>query len=233
MPTGTEAGAPEPEGLQFDRAEFEQAAPEAISCAACKRPIEERYYEINGTVFCQPCREAIGARLGGGSGFVGLLRALAFGIGAAAVGTLIYTVFIYASNSDFALISILVGYLVGKAVRAGSWNRGGLLYQGLAVALTYLAIGVTYTSVRFLHLKLANDPFLANQPLDLIADFIISSVIAPVMEAQRSVISIAIIGFALWQAWKMNVRLKLVVTGPYLVGDPGAEGPIGEAGSYA
>ena len=39
-----------------------------------------------------------------------------------------------------ALIAIVVGLFVGRAVRWGSGGRGGRLYQGLAVVLTYLAI---------------------------------------------------------------------------------------------
>ena len=38
------------------------------------------------------------------------------------------------------LIAVLVGWMVGKAVLAGSGNRGGRAFQVMAVALTYCAI---------------------------------------------------------------------------------------------
>ena len=45
---------------------------------------------------------------------------------------------------EVGLVSILVGYLVGKAVFFGAGHRGGWSYQLLAVVLTYLAIVSTY-----------------------------------------------------------------------------------------
>lgn len=233
MSTGVDAGNPEPGGLQFDRAEFDQAAPAAVACAACKRPIEGDYYEINGTVVCEPCRDAIEGQLRGGSGFARFLRASAFGTIAAAVGALAYAVFIWASGLDFALVSILVGYLVGRAVRAGSRNRGGLTYQILAVVLTYLAVGVTYAAVELSQEDPADLLALRSNPLILARSFLRATVESPVLQVRHSVISIAIIGFALWQAWKMNQRLRLVVTGPYRVGEGTREDPAEGAASHA
>jgi hypothetical protein len=233
MSTGSEAALPQPDGLQFDHAEFEQAAPSAVACAACKRPITDHYYEINGTIFCEPCQGMISAHLRGGSGFVRFLRAVLFGTAAGAAGTLIYTLFIQATRVDFSLVSILVGYLVGRAVRAGSRNRGGIPCQLLAVLLTYLAVGATHASIAFLRGNVGLAPDDAGGLLLKAFVFAYITVIAPVLNAQRSVISIAIVGFALWQAWKMNVRLKLVVTGPYRVGEAGPEGAIQGAPAHA
>ena len=229
MSTGSEAALPEPEGLQFDHAEFEQAPPSTVTCAACKRPIVDQYFEINGTIVCEPCKSVIDTRLRGGSGFVRFLRASLFGTAAGAVGTLIYAGSIHLTHFDLSLVSILVGYLVGRAVRAGSQNRGGLIYQLLAVLLTYLAVGATYTSVALLDQNVELPDGLVRKAIL----FAIVSVISPAINAKSSVISIAIIGFALWQAWKMNVKLKLVVTGPYKVGESGPqvafEGAPGDA----
>jgi hypothetical protein len=233
MATGSEAAPPEPDGLQFDHAEFEKAPSSTLACAACKRPILDHYYEINGTIFCEPCTGMISTHLRGGSGFVRFLRALLFGTGAGAAGSAIYTLFIQTTRVDFSLVSILVGYLVGRAVRAGSRNRGGLAYQLLAVLLTYLAIGATHASRAFLTGNTGLDP---DDPVGLPFKallFAFFTVIAPVLNAQRSVISIAIVGFALWQAWKMNVRLKVVLTGPYQVGEAGPAGAIQGAPAHA
>ena len=45
---------------------------------------------------------------------------------------------------EVGLIAIIVGLLVGGAVRKGSKRRGGRLYQTLAVLLTYASIVSTY-----------------------------------------------------------------------------------------
>ncbi len=147
MSTGIEATPPESDGLQFDRAEFaEGAGPAAVvSCAACQRPIAEAYYEINGTVFCEPCRVGIEANLRGGSGLARWLRAAAYGTGAAVLGTIAYVAFRRLSpNWDIAFVAIFVGFLVGKAVRKGSRGLGGLAYQILAMLLTYTSLAMTY-----------------------------------------------------------------------------------------
>ena len=41
---------------------------------------------------------------------------------------------------------------------------------------------------------------------------------APFLAGLENIIGLLIIGFALWQAWQMNRRVPLVITGPYAVG---------------
>ena len=202
--------------MQFDHAEFDQAVAPSMACAACGRPIEDRYYEINGAVLCEPCKGAIEAQLAGGSGLAGVFRALVFGTGAGALGALAYVIFMRVTHIDFSLVSIFVGYLIGRGVRAGSRNRGGLIYQLIAVGLTYFAIGVAYTSVFFM--QMFPTPRSMDEVFGLAGSFLWISSMIPVFKARRSVITIAIIGFALWKAWQMNVRARLVFTGPYGVG---------------
>lgn len=43
---------------------------------------------------------------------------------------------------------------------------------------------------------------------------------APFLAGLENIIGLLIIGFALWQAWQMNRRAPLVITGPYAVGGP-------------
>jgi hypothetical protein len=50
------------------------------------------------------------------------------------------------TGSYYGLISILVGVMVGAAVRAGSRRRGGWVYQTLAVFLTYFSIGLGFAA---------------------------------------------------------------------------------------
>jgi hypothetical protein len=45
---------------------------------------------------------------------------------------------------ELSLVAILIGWMVGKAVRWGSGHRGGWRYQVIAMLLTYLSIVSTY-----------------------------------------------------------------------------------------
>src|SRR5258708_27620060 len=76
-------------------------------------------------------------------------RAALAGLGAAAVGAGIYIAVRYATGYQVGLISILVGFLVGRAVHWGSRGRGGWPYQALAMVLTYLAIVSIYVPILY------------------------------------------------------------------------------------
>lgn len=130
-----------PLSLALDRAEF--AGKEVQCCASCNQPLAGSYYEIDGRVCCAACHEKVVAK-GAPPGAAGFLRALGAGVAAGAAGAGIYFAVRAATGYEFSLISILVGYMVGKAVHWGVRGRGGWLYQGLAVLLTYLAITSVY-----------------------------------------------------------------------------------------
>jgi len=99
--------------LQLDRAEYAENAPER--CAACGRALGGSYYEVGGRICCTACQERIAAALAGRPGAAGFLRAAAAGLGAAAAGSAIYFAVRAATGYQFSLISILVGFMVGKA----------------------------------------------------------------------------------------------------------------------
>ena len=73
-----------------------------------------------------------------------MAQAALFGLGAAALGSVIFYGVTALTGYEIGLIGVLVGYLVGKAVRKGSGSIGGVQYQVLAVGLTYLSITSTY-----------------------------------------------------------------------------------------
>ena len=136
------AGSPAGE-LQFDRAEFATPAP-AAACRACGQAIGDLYYDVNGQPFCQTCRGHLQHALEGGSKVGRLLRAALYGSLAGLAGAAIYYGVTKATNTNFGLISVLVGLMVGKAVKTGSDARGGWFYQALAMLITYTAIVLTY-----------------------------------------------------------------------------------------
>jgi hypothetical protein len=137
---------PAPATLQFDRAEYAEsaAASTGIRCALCKQLIPASYYEINGRVTCPACRENVVRTAMRGSRFGRFLRASFAGALAGAVGAGIYFGVAAISGYEIGLIALVVGLLVGGAVRWGSRARGGWFYQLLAIFLTYMAIASSY-----------------------------------------------------------------------------------------
>jgi hypothetical protein len=135
------------EPLQFDRAEYVEASASGPICGACDQRITDHYYQLAGKLTCEACKERALQQLFGQSGAGRFVKALFFGTGAAILGTIIYLAILKATNYHLALVTIVVGIMVGVAVRKGSNSRGGWLYQGLAVFLTYCSIAATTSAI--------------------------------------------------------------------------------------
>ena len=233
------------DGIQFDRAEFETgAAPTA--CAECHSPLAGYYYDVNGQTVCERCRYAIENRFTSGSRLGRFVRATGFGLIAAAIGFGIYYGIVRLTGYEFGLIAIVVGFMVGIAVRIGSNGRGGWVYQGLAIVLTYLAIVSMYIppiiqGIREMRQKEEagvvqvsdttragaddNDPTSAAvMKLPRAVRWIIGSALivglacaAPFLMGFQNVIGWVIIAIGLYQAWSLNRRGQLVITGPHTI----------------
>lgn len=134
------------EGLQFDRAE-RGLTTTGTTCANCQQPITSAYYEINGHVTCQRCRGQIVGAWNSGSRAVRFAKAVGLGGAAAALGAGVYFGIEALTGYEFGLVAIIVGLMVGAAVRKGSNGRGGWRYQALAVFLTYSAVVATDSSM--------------------------------------------------------------------------------------
>ncbi len=140
----------EPDVMQFDRAEFTTPAPpDGPTCVSCQQAIVSEYYELGGKIFCDRCHQAVEIWSRGGSRFARLLKAFVFGSVAAAIGATLYYAILRATGYNIGLVAVVVGAMVGGAVRKGSGNRGGLFYQVLAVFLTYSAIVAMYVPLLF------------------------------------------------------------------------------------
>jgi hypothetical protein len=144
--TDPNAGAGSGGELQFDRAEH-AAAPAEMTCGPCGQPVGATYYEVNGSVTCQRCRALILAAWNRGSPRKRFAKALALGGAAAALGAGVYFGIEALTGYEFGLVAIVVGLIVGTAVRTGSNGRGGWRYQGLAMFLTYSAVVATDSSL--------------------------------------------------------------------------------------
>ena len=215
---------PPPPDLQFDRvqplpptAQAAEPAPPATpgvtACAACAEPITDVYFEANGKIVCPACRDAVATSMSRGPGIVGVIKAIILGIVAGAIGAAVWWgVRKIAKNSEWGIIAIGVGLLVGGAVRYGSGGRGGRGYQVLAVILTYLAVSANYLPDLYTKLQQMHGPIPAPVAL-VMAAFV--AVQVPFLGGIGNIIGMIIIAFALWEAWQINRPTRLTFNGPY------------------
>lgn len=129
--------------LQFEQAEPSEAeATQDVQCVGCGQALSS-YFEVNGRVACERCKDKLLASRSA-SHVPGLLRASALGALAAALGAGIYYAVSEITGYEFGLMSIVLGLMVGFAVKRGSKGRGGWRYQALAMFLCYASICSTY-----------------------------------------------------------------------------------------
>ena len=140
----TPSSDPASTALQFDRAEYQEPESGPLQCGSCQTPLYSSYYELNGLPCCERCRYEAEANFRPSPGLGGFLKAAGAGLGAGLEGAGIYYAILAAPGSEFGLIAILGGAMVGGAVRWGCGGFGGWKYQSLAIVLTYMAIVSTY-----------------------------------------------------------------------------------------
>ena len=238
------------ESLQFERAEFAQGS--ALSCSFCKAPITGTYFQVNGQTACPNCRQQVETAVLGGSKAARSFRALGAGIAAGVAGFLIYWGIRAATGYEFALVAILVGYMVGVAVRWGAQHRGGVFYQLMAVVLTYFSIASTYTpdvlrgmrqgrseaSVAVADSASTTAPNETNaapasaastaeerRPLPFWFELIFAfcfSLAVPFLAGPSNILGWIIIAVGLIEAWRLNRRVPIDVAGPF---DAGRQAP--------
>jgi hypothetical protein len=131
----------------FDKAQYTFApASGPDRCTLCKHPITDSYYRINDKMACEPCATLAKPALPADS-HAAFTRAILYGIGAAIVGMIAYALFEIATGIIIGYLAIGVGYLVGKAMKRGSNNRGGRRYQIAAALLTYISVSMAAVPV--------------------------------------------------------------------------------------
>lgn len=160
-------GGDEPQDLQFDRVETatplgDAAASPAVTCAVCGKSVDREYYHANGKPICDSCRQVVTAAAATPRSVGKLVTAGLFGLGAAIAGAAIYYAVIAIADLEIGIVAILIGYMVGWAVRKGAGGRGGRRFQVLAVVLTYWAVGLAYTPLAFKQLTKGNKESATN-----------------------------------------------------------------------
>jgi hypothetical protein len=250
----TGGGSPE---LQFDRVVTE-SAPDAkpreptVVCTACHATIPTEYFHVNGNVFCGRCRRTVEAFAETPRGVVPLATAGVFGLAAGVAGAAIYYAVIAIAHLEIGIVAILIGYMVGYAVRKAARARGGLRFQVLAVALTYLSVAFAYTPLVFEQARAGRNAEneqassitdgrpdvttsgVRQQPSGarslvgwvLLAGFIAALPVMMIVGSFPSgLISAFIIFIGMRQAWRMTGAPSLEILGPYRVGAEAAPTP--------
>jgi hypothetical protein len=225
---------PSPHELQFQHAEPIAEVSAGLVCVVCKQPVVGSYYQAQGQqTLCMLCAERIRAGLQAAPA-TSLMRAALYGGGAALAGCALYAAVAIVLKAEIGLIAILVGWMVGKAIRHASYGHGGRRQQILAVLLTYFAITTSYIPVILYHA--ARNPRQVEQQrqaqtTDAPANarprmsfgtaalfLLVLTAVAPFLSLTSGVsawISLFIIFIGLQYAWKLTARREIVLTGPY------------------
>jgi hypothetical protein len=228
---------PSPQDLQFQHAEPIEATASSASgaqtCVVCKQPAGDSYYHAQGQVVCPLCAQRIQTGQQAAPA-VSLMRAALYGGAAALGGCLLYALVAIVLHAEIGLIAILVGWMVGKAIRHASYGRGGRPQQILAVALTYFAITTSYIPV-ILYQAAAHPQRVEQQQVQttgarlrvnfgsLALYLLMIAAVAPFMSLTSGfsgLISLFIIFIGLRQAWKLTERREILLMGPYPVETP-------------
>jgi hypothetical protein len=228
-----------PQDLQFQHAEPIAASPDsAQTCVVCKQSVGDSYYHAQGQRVCPLCARRIQAGQQAAPA-LSLMRAALYGGAAALGGCALYALVAIVLHAEIGLVAILVGWMVGKAIRHASYGRGGRPQQILAVALTYFAITTSYIPVVLY--QVATNPRRVEQrqsaptndaPTEArpranfsgIALYLLMlAAIAPFLQLTSGfggLISLFIIFIGLMRAWKMTGRTEILLMGPYQVEAP-------------
>jgi len=245
-----------PDNLQFDRAEPGPGAAGltgTLACKACGGLLSDTYYVVNGHIVCEKCRSSVEAEWnrGGAAGRFG--KALVLGVLAMIACSIVWYLVLKTTDRQWGVLAIVVGLVIGGAVRKGSNGRGGWRYQTLAIFLTYTAIVTSYVPLIIQEMRehsaqvtkttpptgktlpvadttTATAASTSSEsttdskigPLGLVIGVVVMLAILYATPFFTGLLGVLIVGFALYEAWKLNRRTDLRVSGPHRVSMTGA-----------
>ena len=224
-----------PDDLQFQKAEFVSPVQE-LHCIFCKGGIADTYYQVAGAVACPACAEQRRLFQQSPERQGTFLKATLYGVGAAVAGSALYAL-VSLTGFQFSIVAILVGVMVGKAIRHVTGARSSRRYQLLAVFLTYGAITTSYlpsiiaasakqrTKVQAADNAAPQPPPPAQRTfhpvrfvraLALLAAFTLVIPFVVLFDSPASgLLNLFIIGIGLLQAWRLTRPVIAPILGPY------------------
>jgi hypothetical protein len=202
----------------FERAEY-GAASSGERCVRCQQSVTDRFFHINGEPTCEPCANAaVGLPAeGAGEAFV---KAIAVGIGAAIVGSILYAVIEIMTGWTIGYVALAVGWLVGKGMKWGADGRGGRKYQIAAAVLTYLSVSCASVIV-ILHAAekhAAGGHIVFGQRFAIFfARFALLSPFLELQDGLGGIIGLFILFIGIRAAWTLTAGSEYRITGPHSV----------------
>jgi hypothetical protein len=196
--------------IDFTHAQYE--APVEAACAVCKQPIVARYYSVNGHGVCEPCLAKLRASQHGS-----FFKALALGAAAGAVGAAVYYAIRSATGYDLALITIVVGVIVGIGVRRGAGGSRSNVYRAMAVGLTWVAMSSTYVPEVLAGFRQDGSDIGAAQ---VIFAAVLSLGVPYFMIKGAEVLGLIIFAVGIWEAWRRSAPPAFHVEGPFAPASP-------------
>lgn len=197
--------------MDFTQAQYEGTAPAATQCAACQQSLATQYWTAGPLTVCGNCAAQVQAGPPPGGGLLRAFKAMLFGCGAGLAGAVGYGAIIHYAKVELALVTILIGWMVGRAVRFGSEGRGGRWYQALGAVLTYAWCMMAYVPDIVVGATSSADP------MPMVVAVIISPFIALIVPftGEMGILGTAILGFGVWRGWREPAKAEIVVAGPF------------------
>lgn len=213
---------------QFATAEYSGNSGET-QCKSCAQTISGAYYRLSGAPICASCVQRVKEQLPQDS-HRSFVRAVLWGVGAALLGLGIYAGFALATGWMVGYISLLVGYIVGKAIAVGSGGVGGRRYQVTAVLLTYIAVSLAAVPIALTqHMKHSRVPQHAQasdsatvqapkmgfaEAVGLLALVGLASPFLALADPAHGIIGLIILFVGIRIAWKITAGRQLNISGP-------------------
>jgi hypothetical protein len=223
---------------QFATAEYSGNTGETV-CKSCAQKISGAYYRLNGAPTCASCVQRIKEQLPQDS-HKSFVRGVLLGVGGAIVGLGIYVGFALATGWMIGYISLVVGYIVGKAIAFGSGGVGGRRYQVAAVLLTYIAVSLAAVPIAISqHMKhssvsqqaQASDSATVPAPkmsfakgVGLLALLGLASPFLALANPARGIIGLIILFIGIRIAWKITAGGQVNISGPISEPVPASSG---------
>ena len=220
------AATPAAEDLQFERAE-PVGTTALASCHACKQSISGQYFHAAGHMVCPKCASSI-ARSQIGAGGVSLVKAGLFGTGAMLAGAVIYTLILWFRVPVAGIFAVVLGIMVGKAIRFGTNGIGGRPQQIMAVILTYFAFSTSFMVLGIVKYAENHKPKpvqTATTPkappavataVGLVA-LVLFSAAGPILALKSAGgwLGLFLLILGMRSAWRLTARPNIPITGPY------------------
>ncbi|HEY2677356.1 MAG TPA: hypothetical protein VGI65_10325 [Steroidobacteraceae bacterium] len=223
---------------QFATAEYSSPSG-AAACKSCGKPIIGAQYRVNGAPVCASCARAIKDKSPKDT-HAAFVRGVLFGVGAAILGLAIYVAFALATGLIAGIVSLAVGFIVGKAILMGSGGVGGRRYQIAAVLLTYMAVSLAAVPIAISqHMKQKNaqqatqssqsatpaaPKIGALKALGVLTMVGLASPFLGLSNPMQGVIGLIILFVGIRIAWRMTAAKPINIVGPISEAAPATHG---------